>query len=118
MHELRRDGTPHKIKALHLLARKLVDRAMEGDVAALREIGDRLDGRPSQELTLQREANPFDGISDADLATMLAAARHLVPLERQSDKPLIDNDSATGLEVETLPIDATHNDGGSDKSSK
>ena len=37
-----------KIKALFLLARKLVDRALDGDIAALKEIGDRMDGKPAQ----------------------------------------------------------------------
>lgn len=35
-------------KKLVLLARKLVEQALEGDIAALKEIGDRLDGKPSQ----------------------------------------------------------------------
>lgn len=49
VYELRDDpNSPQKIKALRLLARTLVDRALEGDVAALREIGDRLDGKSTQ----------------------------------------------------------------------
>lgn len=51
VHDLRA-ATPgtkaKKIRAITLLATKLVDRALEGDVAALKEIGDRLDGKPSQ----------------------------------------------------------------------
>jgi hypothetical protein len=35
---------------LRLLADKLVERALDGDMAAIREIGDRLDGRPAQAL--------------------------------------------------------------------
>ncbi len=30
------------------MAQKLVERCLEGDIAALREIGDRLDGKPTQ----------------------------------------------------------------------
>lgn len=37
-----------KTKHLDILARKLIDKAAEGDVSALREIGDRLDGKPTQ----------------------------------------------------------------------
>ena len=44
-----------KIKALALLARGLVDKALEGDVAALKEIGDRLDGKPVQGVDLGGE---------------------------------------------------------------
>jgi hypothetical protein len=35
-------------KKLRQLADKLIARAEEGDIAALKEIGDRLDGKPSQ----------------------------------------------------------------------
>ena len=55
VHELRMaddDDKATRIKALRLLARRLVDRALGGDVAAMREIGDRLDGRPSQSLDI------------------------------------------------------------------
>ena len=49
VNELRKDeDSSKKIKSLRLLARKLVKKALEGDVAALREIGDRLDGKATQ----------------------------------------------------------------------
>ena len=35
-------------KKLRALADKLVDRALDGDVIALKEIGDRMDGKPAQ----------------------------------------------------------------------
>jgi len=35
-------------KKLRALADKLIDKALEGDVAALKEIGDRVDGKPMQ----------------------------------------------------------------------
>ena len=53
VHELRQapgEKKGQKAKALRLLARKLVDRAMDGDIAALKEIGDRMDGKPAQAL--------------------------------------------------------------------
>jgi hypothetical protein len=40
------NGNDHRV--LRALARKLVETGLEGDLAALREIGDRLDGKPSQ----------------------------------------------------------------------
>lgn len=40
------EGKPQKIERL---ADKLVDLGLEGEVAALKEIADRLDGRPKQE---------------------------------------------------------------------
>lgn len=44
----RQVGSKDKSKRLAALANKLVDAGLEGDVSALKEIGDRLDGKPSQ----------------------------------------------------------------------
>ena len=41
---------PKKGKKLQALADALVEQGLAGDVPALKEIGDRLDGRPSQAL--------------------------------------------------------------------
>lgn len=52
VHEYRacatQSGAVEKIRAINLLAKNLVTKGIEGDVAALREIGDRLDGKPRQ----------------------------------------------------------------------
>lgn len=40
------EGKPQKIERL---ADKLVDMALEGDTQALKEVGDRLDGKPTQQ---------------------------------------------------------------------
>ncbi len=51
VHELRvisGDKKAEKIKAMTLLARRLVTKGIEGDVSALKEIGDRLDGKATQ----------------------------------------------------------------------
>ena len=37
-----------KLNALDVLAEKLLERADEGDKTALKELGDRLDGKPTQ----------------------------------------------------------------------
>lgn len=42
------EGKP--TKKLALIADALVDKACEGDVAAIKEIGDRVDGKPAQAL--------------------------------------------------------------------
>ena len=39
-------------KKLRALADRLVDKALEGDVTALKEIGDRMDGKPKQQTEL------------------------------------------------------------------
>lgn len=38
-------------KKLRALADKIIDKALEGDVSALKEIGDRVDGKPAQAIT-------------------------------------------------------------------
>lgn len=44
------DGKP--TRQLALIASALVKKAMDGDVQAIKEIGDRVDGRPAQALEL------------------------------------------------------------------
>ena len=50
VHELRPvgDDKADKVKALGLLADRLVTKGLDGDIAAIREIGDRLDGKAVQ----------------------------------------------------------------------
>ncbi len=48
-----KDGKVKKVRALRLLARRLVDCGLEGDVTALRELGDRLDGKAMQGVDLK-----------------------------------------------------------------
>lgn len=45
------DGVRQKIKRLRLVASALVDKAIEGDTAAIREINDRMDGKVPQAVT-------------------------------------------------------------------
>jgi len=63
----RDEGT--KTKKLRLLADKLVAAGLEGDMQAIKEIGDRLDGRPAQAVQHQgNEGGPveliFRGVSE------------------------------------------------------
>ncbi len=56
-HELRAaddSDKPKKVRAIRLLARKLVTKALEGDVAAIREVGDRLDGKATQSVQVDQ----------------------------------------------------------------
>jgi len=52
VHDLRDDPDPDalvkKTKAINILAHNLVTQALGGDMTATKEIGDRLDGKPSQ----------------------------------------------------------------------
>jgi hypothetical protein len=45
-------------KRLRMLAERLLDKAAEGDVSALKELGDRLDGKSPQALT-DADGNPL-----------------------------------------------------------
>lgn len=53
----RLDSVEGKPKKLEILADRLVDAGLDGDVSALKEIGDRLDGKPKQ----QQEISGPDG---------------------------------------------------------
>ena len=42
------EGNVHKVKYLNVLADNVVRMAAEGDMQAMKEIGDRIDGKPTQ----------------------------------------------------------------------
>ena len=44
----RMEGVEGQPKRLELIAQRLIDMALDGDAASIREIGDRLDGRATQ----------------------------------------------------------------------
>lgn len=48
LHREANDEDGSAVKKLRLVARKLVDKAIEGDVAAIKEINDRMDGKVPQ----------------------------------------------------------------------
>ena len=44
-------GNIKRKKALHHVAESLITKAIDGDIPAIKEIGDRLDGKPAQAIT-------------------------------------------------------------------
>ena len=58
--------------ALRRIAAKLIGRAAEGDLAAIREIADRLDGRPAQ--VIDRRDLPITELTDGELLAIAAGA--------------------------------------------
>jgi len=48
---LRKRSKSEQMEALEEIAEKLIVKALDGDIAALREIGDRLDGKPNQSIS-------------------------------------------------------------------
>ena len=64
------DGAP--TRKLHLIAAKLVDKAVEGDMSAIKEINDRVDGRPG---TRGEEAEPPPAITRIERIIVPADAK-------------------------------------------
>ena len=62
---VRRAVMQRKGQKLRQLADKLVDLAQEGDIQALKELGDRLDGRAAQSIGIDQEANIIKVIHEA-----------------------------------------------------
>jgi hypothetical protein len=56
---------------LRRIAEKLAEKAEEGDLAAIREIADRLDGKPTQQVVDRRDA-PIHQLTDAELYALLS----------------------------------------------
>ena len=86
VYELRVSGdNPEKVKALRLLARALVEKALKGDIPALKEIGDRLDGRPSQAVVLGEDPDkPLGGGRERTILETARAVGFLMSLEEQA----------------------------------
>src|SRR5678815_790612 len=61
-------------RALRQIANKLIDLAASGDMQAIKEIGDRLDGKPAQEATVNVNRTDVRERTDAELAEILAGA--------------------------------------------
>lgn len=61
VNRLSKDG---KTKHLDILAHRLIRAAADGDVSAMREIGDRLDGKPTQGIDLAPTADGLEALLD------------------------------------------------------
>ncbi len=76
-----------KTKHLDILAHRLIKSAAEGDISALREVGDRLDGKP----VAVQELTGADGgaikVEDASGKKVLGAAMALVKAAARSKPP-------------------------------
>lgn len=63
------------IKPLNQIAEQVVAMAINGDIQAIKEIADRLDGKPAQALTIGGDAdNPFVVVSKDQKDASFAAA--------------------------------------------
>ena len=48
---LEKRGKKGRMEVLESLADKLIDKCLEGDMTALKELGDRMEGKPAQAIT-------------------------------------------------------------------
>lgn len=74
---------------LRYLAEKIVKLALSGDVSCMKEIGDRLDGRAAQSLTLRTD--PLEDINHDELPTLISLLRaaiddRVVPEQAESSE--------------------------------
>lgn len=64
---------PKGHRKIRIIAEKLVEAAMAGEIGAIREVADRIDGKPAQALTVdQTVTHDFSRLSDAELAAIIA----------------------------------------------
>lgn len=75
--------------ALREIAKTLISKAIEGDMTAIREIGDRLDGKAHQTLEATiRNPSTADEMTDAELANIAAASSNRTTKEKTGKNPL------------------------------
>lgn len=60
-------------KALRAIARKLLERAADGDMQAIRELADRTDGKPTQESSVTLQKHSATDWTREELAAFLHA---------------------------------------------
>jgi hypothetical protein len=56
-------------RRLRIIAEKLAEKAEQGDIQAIREIADRLDGKPAQ--AVERSDVPLEALSDRELFAII-----------------------------------------------
>lgn len=65
------EGDPENKKKIDALAERIVSAGLDGDMAALKEIGDRLEGKAAQSVTLLGdEDNPVQVVTRIELVAM------------------------------------------------
>jgi hypothetical protein len=64
--EIRAGSDPRRLRAI---ARKLIEMAEGGDLQAIKEVGDRLDGKCAQ--TIERGDLPVEALSDRELFAII-----------------------------------------------
>ena len=57
-----------KATKLRELAEKIIDMAMAGDMAAIKEVADRVDGKAQAQVTVRTEGKPLSEMTNEELA--------------------------------------------------
>lgn len=71
----RRKPADERIKAIDELADKFIENCFQGDLAALKELGDRLDGKPAQTIGGDPDADPIRTLNEIVIRAVDAANR-------------------------------------------
>jgi len=61
-----------KGQALRAIGRKLVEMALDGNLAAIKEIGDRIDGKPAQTTIIEDDNRDIEDFNIDELKQMLS----------------------------------------------
>jgi hypothetical protein len=62
-----RSGNPHRLRAI---AEKLIEKALTGDLQAIREVADRMDGKPAQAIE-PTDTRRIEMLSDEELTAII-----------------------------------------------
>ena len=90
--EVQVNGKAKKIRAINAMASKMFKKAIEGDVAAAKECGDRLDGRPAQAV-------------DVGVKVQITAIERTIIAPKAIEAPVIDCESVGVAAVAVKAID-------------
>lgn len=71
----RRQTADKRVKAIDELADKLLDQCYEGNLSALQELANRLDGKPHQSMDIAHRDSPAQELEDAELLDIAARGR-------------------------------------------
>lgn len=82
--EIEEAGIKRKVQWINVLADQLVRAASEGDMVAMKEVGERLDGKPHQSIDMTVTTNDLsDEEIDAEIASLRAAIDAAGPARRK-----------------------------------
>jgi hypothetical protein len=82
---LEKGGQPAE-EALVPMAQKMIAQAQDGDVASFREIADRLDGKPSQQIDMAVSRAPAPELTEDELKRIAAGSSARAALPEPSEE--------------------------------